>query len=211
MRVLTLLLLSALLPLGAQAQWRQFTDLEEFFSVNFPGEPEIREIAYDSEYGATLPAKVYSVTGDGSLHSVTVVNFTDAQSAYAELADRSDEANNASLWLYDQRASVAYAARNFRLRGGDVTFDAWHHIDLVEGHQLQITNPDNSRTYASIYLHNSRLYILEATVAEGSLPQGLFQASLNFLDETGTKIRYQLFPDGSRLQLGETGPQEPAP
>lgn len=211
MRVLTLLLISAMLPPGVQAQWRQFVDQEEYFSVNLPGEPEIREIAYDSEYGATLPAKVYSVTGDGSLHSVTVVDFTDAQSAYLELADRSDEANNASLWLYDQRASVAYAARNFRLRGGDVTFDAWHHIDLVEGHQLQITNPDNSRTYASIYLHNSRLYILEATVAEGSLPQGLFQASLNFLDETGTKIRYQLFPDGSRLQLGETGPQGAAP
>ena len=211
MRVLTLLLFSAMFPLGVQAQWRQFTDLEEFFSVNLPGEPEIREIAYNSEYGATLPAKVYSVTDGGSLHSVTVVDFSDAQSAYAELADRSDEANNASLWLYDQRASIAYAARNFRLRGGDVTFDAWHHIDLVEGHQMQITNLDNSRTYASIYLHDSRLYILEATVPEGSLPQGLFQASLNFLDETGNKIRYRLFPDGSRLQLGETGPQEPAP
>ncbi|MDE0360166.1 MAG: hypothetical protein OXI74_03260 [Rhodospirillaceae bacterium] len=206
MRVLILLLLSASLPLSVQAQWRQFVHQEEFFSVNFPGEPEIGVIDYHSEYGATLPAKVYSVTDGDSLHSVTVVDFTDAQSAYAELADRSDEANNASLWLYDQRASVAYAARNFRLRGGEVTFDAWHHIDLVEGHQLQITNTDNSRTYASIYLHDSRLYILEATVPEGSLPQGLFQASLSFLDETGTKIRYQLFPDGSRLQLGETGP-----
>ena len=206
MRVLALLLLTALLPASVQAQWRLFVDQEEYFSVNFPGEPEISVIDYHSEYGATLPAKVYSVTDGGSLHSVTVVDFTDAQSAYAELADRSDEANNASLWLYDQRASVAYAARNFRLRGGDVTFDAWHHIDLVEGHQMQITNLDNSRTYASIYLHDSRLYILEATVPEGSLPQGLFQASLSFLDETGTKIRYQLFPDGSRLQLGETGP-----
>ena len=206
MRILSLLLCSALLPVGVQAQWRQFVDQEEYFSVNFPGEPEIRVVDYDSEYGATLPAKVYSVTDGGSVHSVTVVDFTDAQSAYLELADRSDEANNASLWLYDQRASVAYAARNFRLRGGDVTFDAWHHIDLVEGHQMQITNQDNSRTYASIYLHNSRLYILEATVPEGSIPQGLFQASLSFLDETGTKIRYQLFPDGSRLQLGETGP-----
>ena len=140
MRVLILLLLSALLPISVQAQWRQYVDQEEYFSVNFPGEPEIGVIDYHSEYGATLPAKVYSVTDGGSLHSVTVVNFTDAQSAYAELADRSDEANNASLWLYDQRASVAYAARNFRLRGGDVTFDAWHHIDLVEGHQMQITN-----------------------------------------------------------------------
>ena len=206
MRVLTLLLFSVLLPVSVQAQWRLYVDQEEYFSVNFPGEPEIGVVDYHSEYGATLPAKVYSVTDGGSLHSVTVVDFTDAQSAYAELADRSDEANNASLWLYDQRASVSYAARNFRLRGGDVTFDAWHHIDLVEGHQMQITNPDNSRTYASIYLHNSRLYILEATVPEGSLPQGLFQASLSFLDETGNKIRYRLFPDGSRLQLGETGP-----
>ena len=117
MRVLTLLLFSALLPPGAQAQWRQFADQEEYFSVNLPGEPEIRVIDYDSEYGATLPAKVYSVTDGGSLHSVTVVNFTDAQSAYLELADRSDEANNASLWLYDQRASVAYAARNFQAQG----------------------------------------------------------------------------------------------
>lgn len=53
MRVLTLLLFSALLPVSVQAQWRQFTDLEEYFSVNFPGEPEIGVIDYHSEYGAT--------------------------------------------------------------------------------------------------------------------------------------------------------------
>ena len=198
MRVLVLGITMFLLPLTTSAQWRQFVDQAEYFSANFPAEPEINEISHDSEYGATLPAKVYSVTNGESLHSVTVIDFTDAQQAYLELADRSDEANNASLWLYDQRASMAYAARSFRLRGGDVTFDAWHHIDLVEGHQLQITNPDASRTYASIYLHNGRLYILEATVPEGSLPQGLFQQSLRFLDETGARIRYRLYPDGSR-------------
>jgi hypothetical protein len=132
---------------------------------------------------------------------VTVVDFTEAQRIYQELPDRTDEANNASLWLYDQRASVAFAARNFRLRGGDVTYDAWHHIDLVEGHQLQITNTDRSRTYASMYFHQGRLYILEATVPPGSLPQGLFQQSLSFLDEDGNRIRYQLFADGSRTRV----------
>ena len=85
-----------------------------------------------------------------------------------------------------------------RLRGGEVTYDAWHHIDLVEGHQLQITNADRSRTYAGIYFHDGRLYILEATVPEGSLPQGMFQQSLRFLDDEGRRIRYRLFPDGSR-------------
>ena len=198
MRVIALGIAMFLLPLAASAQWRQYVNQEEFFSANFPGEPEVRELSYASEYGATLPAKVYSVTNGDSLHSLTVVNFTDAQQAYLELADRSDEANNASLWLYDQRASVTYAARNFRLRGGEVTFDAWHHIDLIEGQQLQIANPDASRTYAGIYFHDGRLYILEATVPEGSLPQGLFQQSLRFLDENGTRIRYRLYPDGSR-------------
>ena len=68
---------------------------------------------------------------------------------------------------------------------------------MVEGHQLQITNQDNSRTYAGMYLHAGRLYIVEATVPQGGLPQGLFQQSLTFLDEEGARIRYQLYPDGS--------------
>ncbi len=198
MRTWIPLIALVLLPHNASAQWRTFVDGAEHFSVNFPAEPDVREIAYDSEYGATLPAKVYAVSDGDSLHSVTVVDFTDAQQVYLELSDRTDEANNASLWLYDQRASVAYAARALRLRGGEVTFDAWHHIDLVEGHQLQMTNPDRSRTYAGIYFHDGRLYVLEATVPEGSLPQGLFQQSLSFLDDEGRRIRYRLFPDGSR-------------
>jgi len=169
--------------------------------VNFPDGPTVTETSYASEYGATLPARVYTVRKGASLHSVTVVDFTDAERIYRELPDRTDEANNSSLWLYDQRASVAYAARNFRLRGGEITYDAWHHIDLVEGHQLQITNADQSRTYASMYLHDGRLYILEATVPPGSLPQGLFQQSLTFLDAAGQRIRYQLFRDGSRKRV----------
>ena len=71
---------------------------------------------------------------------------------------------------------------------------------MVEGHQLQITHEDNSRTYASIYLYKDtgRLYILEAKAPEGALPQGLFQQSLNFLDEEGNRVRYVLNPDGSQ-------------
>lgn len=204
MRIMRLTLGTGMLLVvsAAAAQgWRTYVARDQFFSVNFPDEPEITDMTYASEYGATLPARVYAVRKGESLHSVTVVDFTDAQRIYQELPDRTDEANNASLWLYDQRASVAYAARNFRLRGGEVTYDAWHHIDLVEGHQLQITNGDGSRTYASMYFHNGRLYILEATVPPGSLPQGLFQQSLTFLDAEGKRIRYQLFPDGSRRRV----------
>ena len=202
MRVISIALVLTLFAASASAQgWRTFTARGQFFSVNFPDEPVVTDIEYASEYGATLPATVYSVRNGASLHSVTVVNFSEAQRIYEELPDRTDEGNNAALSLYDQRASVAYAARNFRLRGGEVTYDAWHHIDLVEGHQLQITNAEQSRTYASMYFHNARLYVLEATVPPGSLPQGLFQQSLTFLDDDGNRIRYQLFPDGSRTRV----------
>ena len=194
--------LALLTPANILAQgWQQYVDRAEYFSINFPAVAEVRDIDYASEYGATLPAKAYTVRKDDILYSVTVVNYNVAEQAYLELPDRTDEGNNKSLWLYDQRASVAYAARNIRLRGGEVTYDAWHHIDMVEGHQLQVTNPDNSRTYAGMYLHDGRLYIVEATVPEGGLPQGLFQQSLTFLDEEGLRIRYQLSPDGTSKRV----------
>jgi len=202
MKVVATALLALCVAQSALSQsWRTFVAREDFFSVNFPDGPTVTETSYASEYGATLPARVYTVRKGASLHSVTVVDFTDAERIYRELPDRTDEANNSSLWLYDQRASVAYAALNFRQRGGEITYDAWHHIDLVEGHQLQITNADQSRTYASMYFHDGRLYILEATVPPGSLPQGLFQQSLTFLDAEGQRIRYQLFRDGSRKRV----------
>jgi len=162
----------------------------------------VHQISYQSEYGSVFPAYVYTAQNGQNFYSVTVVDFSDSEGIYREPVDKTDDDENVSgVWLYDQRGSVAYAARNFRLRGGEVTYDAWHHIDLVEGHQLQITNQNQSRTYAGMYLHNSRLYVLEATVPAGAPPQGLFQQSLVFLDEKGARIRYNLKPDGSRTRL----------
>jgi len=186
---------------SAQLQWAEFRDESQFFSVNFPGEPVITDVPYESEYGATFPSKVYTMESDDYLYSVTVIDFTDAREIYLELPDKTDEASSQWLWLYDQLGATASMARKFRERGGEVTFDAWNHIDFVEGHQLQITNPDQSRTFAGIYLHHSRLYVLEATVPSDALPQGLFQQSITFLDENGVRIRYEVQPDRSRTRL----------
>ena len=41
-------------------------------------------------------------------------------------------------------------------------------------------------------------WVLEAKAPDGALPQGLFQQSLNFLDENGNRVRYLLKPDGSQ-------------
>lgn len=191
------LLTTLTLPLLANAQdWQRFVDGDEFFAVNFPGEPKITELLYASEYGGQLPAKIYSLSANGVDYRVTVVNYGTDDRSYVRVDDHTDDD---FPWLYDFRGSITYAAHNIRKRGGKVTFDAWHHIEMVEGHQLQITHDDDSRTYASIYLYKDtgRLYILEAKAPKGALPQGLFQQSLSFLDEQGKRVRYVLQADGS--------------
>ena len=62
---------------------------------------------------------------------------------------------------------------------------------MVQGQELQLTNnADQSRTWASIYMHENRLIILEATVPKGYPQPALFTQSLAWLDEGGRGIRY---------------------
>ena len=160
----------------------------------------MRDIDYASEYGATLPARVYNYEDGANRYLVTVVDYTDAQRIHAERANRTEADYISIYWEVDVRASIAYAAWNLRQRGGEVTYDAYHYIDRVEGHQLQITNTDQSRTYAAIYLLDSRLYIVEATVSPGSVPPGFFQQSLEFIDEDGNGVRFQNFSDATKVR-----------
>ena len=182
---------------SAAQGWFEYSNQQDRFSINLPGEPSVDDTTYMSEFSATYPARVHSVASDGNSYSVTVVDFTDAQRIHAEM-EKYEAAIAPNQWINDQLASIARAAREFRERGGEVTFDAWSHIDMVQGHQLQITNDDRSRTFVGIYMngHTSRLYVLEATVGERSPPPMQFQQSLRFLDEQGESIRYNLLPNG---------------
>lgn len=181
--------------------WFEYIDRSSYFSVSFPAEPVVREIAYESPLGLIFPAQVYRADDTrGGAYAVTVVDFTDAERLHAQ---RRETAENTSLrsWLWDVRASVAHAAWNFRRRGGEITFDGWSDVERVEGHQLQITNPDQSRTFVGIYLHEMRLYILEATAPPSAPPPGLFQQSLRFLDEEGRRVRYELEVNGNITRI----------
>ena len=173
--------------------WIDYRSTVDDFRIHTPGEFEIEEITYPSEYGVALPARVYSYADGDHRYSVTVVDYTHSERLHTER--ERNEAEYLIYWEIDIRASIAYAAWNLRQRGGEVTYDAYHYIDRVEGHQLQITNEDQSRTYAAIYLHDSRLYIVEATVSPRSVPPAFFQQSLQFLDQNGERIRYERFAD----------------
>jgi hypothetical protein len=165
-------------PVYAQA-WKEYTDTAEKFRVNLPGDPVVDTFTYKSEYDIDLPAKRYTVVVGPARDVVTVINYDGTQ-------------------VTDARGAVAYAAHALRKKGGEITFDAYAQIDRIEGHQLQITNPDKSRTFWGAHLHAKRLYILEAVVPPGAPPPALFQVSLSILDDKGESVRYNIDHDGQR-------------
>ena len=190
---LTIAVTALLMAAPAFAQdWMEFTSRMDRFTVNVPGQPKVQEITWPSEYGATFPGRVYTVEQGATRYSMTVIDYTDAERIHAERPNKTEAESGGMYWQVDVQASIAYAATKFRQRPGvKVTYDAYHYIDLVSGHQLQLTNPDQSRTFVGIYLHENRLYILEATVPARAPAPGLFQQSLGFLDEAGNHVRYR--------------------
>jgi hypothetical protein len=199
MRVIIAAALSLLISgLSFGQDWATYTSKTDFFAVNFPGQPRVQDITYRTEYNLNLPAHVYSVANGANKYSVTVVDYSNAEkligdrvkSCQAELGDV-DACTAAFQTRTEMRGAIVYATWAFLQRDAKLTHFTYAYADLVEGHQIQLTNKDASRTFAAIYMHENRLYILEGTVPEGSPPPGLFQQSLQFLDKDGNRIRYQ--------------------
>ena len=194
------LLLSASSAFGQS--WSEFRSDTDRFAVGFPpGGPEVTEIDYPSEYGVVFPARVYDSEYEGSRYVVTVVDYSNAREIHAGRSNTTEADDGSLYWAVDVIGSIAYAAWNIRKRGGEVTYDAFHYIQRVAGHQLQITNADDSRTFAGIYLHEMRLYIVEATVPPESRPPIMFQQSMVLFNEEGNTFNYQYihYPD---LRIG---------
>jgi hypothetical protein len=182
-------------PAFAQG-WIDYVNRADLFAVNFPGEPKAQDISYQTQYSLTLPGHVYSVADGRNRYSVTVVDYTDVEKKHAErlknckaeLGD-GDSCNNPARG--EMRGAIIHATWNLIQRNAKLTHLTYTTADLVEGNQIQLANADGSRTFAAVYMHENRLYILEGTVPAGSPAPGLFQQSLQFLDKEGNRIRYQ--------------------
>jgi hypothetical protein len=175
------------------SDYTTYVSREDFFSVHVPCKFATRDITWLSEYENPLPGRVYSCNRGQESYSMTVINYTDVVKIH-EAREHTDAATGGGAGAYariDVYASVAYAATKLRQKAAKVTFDAWHYIDLIPGHQLQFTNADGTRTFAGIYLHAYRLYILEATAPATAPPPGLFQQSLSILNAEGERVRYR--------------------
>ena len=194
-------------------EWVEYVHRTDRFALTFPAMPGIMETTHVSAHGVVFPARIYSVPDGNLRYSLTVVDYTDAQSRHRERPDQTDASSGQRCWVMDVRASVAHAAQTIRVRtreaGGDLTYEGWADIDKIEGHQMQITHADQSRSYVGIHLNASRLYIVEATAPPGYPPPAWFQQALQFLDEDGNRVRYTLEPDGQRINVRITSLADP--
>jgi hypothetical protein len=185
-------------------QWIEFASREDGFSTNFPGSPQVSQTTYKSQFGADLPARVYSAALGKSRYSISVVDYRTIEKLLTEKAKScppgaetclggtsATSSTGAGYWKVDYAGALIYATHSFMQRDAEVTEFVWTNIDLVEGHLLHLTNPDKSRTYAAIFMHADRLYISEATVPAGDPEPGLFQQALGWIDENGNSIRYR--------------------
>ncbi len=183
---------------GAVPEWIEFASPDERFAVTFPGQPKISDTAWTSQFGAILPARVYNGPQGPSRYSVTVVDYRPVQRLLTERSrtlpalDLAVHDYGPGYWKTDLRGAAAYAASQFLRRDAKMTSVLSSWADLVQGLVLELTNnADQSRTYASIYLHENRLIVTEATVPRGYPAPLIFEQSLGWLDASGQRVRYQ--------------------
>ena len=204
-------------------EWIDYTSREDRFSVNFPSTPTIREFTYTSWRAIKLPARTYTVERGAEKYSVTVVDYTGAESAHAERAKSCEVgaqnlcAGNGTVaqgvggWKYDVLGAADHATQEILQRGAKVTYFAWTNINRINGREIHLTNADQSRTYVDIHMHENRLYIFEATVPVRAAEPLLFEQSPEFLDAEGRSVRYSdnylnLFPPPKREGRGAQAP-----
>jgi len=222
---LAFMVVAAVLSLSVSAfgqDWTEYANTEDGFKVVFPGSPTVTETTFKSEYGADLPARVYTVTRGSERYSVTAVDYSQAPRLLDERAKTTCPTNFADeracglnlagrgYWKEDMGGALLWATYGFIKRNATITHLAWAWQDLVQGHELQLTNnADQSRTFAFITMHRNRLYILEGTVPRGYPPPALFQQSMGFVDKDGRGIRYQSVYSNMHAEFPDVFPGQP--
>jgi hypothetical protein len=151
-------------PAAAQS-WQEYSYPDYAFSVTFPANPQVETTTYQVADNRSVPAQVYTVHWNNSILTITV----------ADLA-------NTGL---DEKAVIDHAIKTLSA-GGKVIFDIPHRIYKVYGRQFAVQGVDGSRSTASVFDYNGRLYQLQAKAlagaSDGPADTLRFEQSLVFTD-----------------------------
>lgn len=177
---------------AAAQDWDVYTNRDNFFSVNLPGDPAMAQAPYKTLKGTNLAARVFTaVAPAGSLlsgtYKVTVVDYTNAK---------------------DEITTAVEQARNAARARGTVKYDEINNVDLHLTRRLTVETPTTRILTEILVAANNRLYITEAETALNVPPPAQFQASLQILDEKGVRIRERTalgVPEGVKSPISAGG------
>jgi len=208
MRFITLIPVALIVTVPALAQdWQTVTVIEDGFRSNYPGDPTVESISYETEFRLSLPGRVYRAADALGRYSTTVVDYRDAQRLHDERSANCLKANGANQqdgdtcqndFVMEVAGAMDHAVAEFLERDGvRITQYGTYFLDMVSGRLLQLTNSDRSRTYVAVHQHAGRLYIQEATVPADMPEPILFLQSLAWVNDQGQAIRYRtLYTEG---------------
>lgn len=147
MRLVCLVVLTALLSAAPAAAWEEYVYLDRGVAIQFPVRPQVRTATHQSTLVKGLPATIYSAEDDHVVYRLTAV----------DLAARVDAATN----LLNE---AAYDL----MREGDLLFTDFPRVyndeRAIFGVTLVVDRPDGSRARSSLYVSKGRLYIAQAIV-----------------------------------------------
>ena len=145
-----------------------YASCDNRFAIIFPAAPMARDVSFTTQAGAAVPARQFYLQQGADRFSVTIVNLPNGPAL--------DE------------AIITHAADVLR-KQGELRFDyPVGYIAGVRGRQLVVAQPNGRQLRGSVYMHEHRIYITEASTAAGDLPALQFDQSITIIDAMGVDV-----------------------
>src|SRR5262245_10961390 len=119
---------------AAAQDWTEFVSRDDRFTINFPGQPRVTDTTYQSQFGADLPARVYSATQGPRRFTMTVVDYRPIEKILTERAracppgaetclgsTNPNSSTGAGYWRADVSGAIVHATWRYVQRQGKIT------------------------------------------------------------------------------------------
>jgi hypothetical protein len=148
--------------------WQEYIYGDYQFAISFPESPKIEAGRFDLSGGASVPARIYSVTSPDGDYRVVIADFTNRP---------------------ESETAIITAAEDALKRNGTVKVELPARVQAVFGRQLSVAGRDGSHTSAAVFVFQHHLYEIVGTASPAAAQAGSsdairFQQSLRFTGNT---------------------------
>ena len=123
--------------------WTEFSSREDRFSITFPGEPQMTDTTWISQYQAILPGHIYSGRQGSTRYTVTVIDYNPIERLLTERSrtlpalDLAVHEYGPGYWKTDVRGAVVFAASKYLERDAKITSERERRLLWIGGEQFE--------------------------------------------------------------------------